>query len=261
MKEIADKQNWPYYAVKYWMEKYNIPRRSRVESSFYAYWNRHNNGGHNAPNRLIRKLSIKEIKDLYYKKGHSAKEVGRFLGRGESGIYKFMRKHNLSRRSSAETNSIIYDKQDPSFHLKEYLTPEEEKLKIAGIMLYWAEGAKAQKVLGTNRKRHAIDLANSDPEMIKLFLKFLREICGVDENRLRVLIYCYANQNVNSLRNYWQKISGIPLKQFIRPYVRQDFLPEKIGKMEYGLVHIRYSDKKLFLQIGDWTKQYLNESI
>ena len=121
IKEIADKQDWPYYAVKYWMEKYNIPRRSRVESSFYAYWNRHNSNGHNTPNRLIKRLSVEEVKDLYYKKGHSAKEVGRFFGRGESNIYRFMARNNLLRRSPAETNNIIYNKQDPYYFLKDRL--------------------------------------------------------------------------------------------------------------------------------------------
>ena len=141
------------------------------------------------------------------------------------------------------------------------LKAKEEKLKIAGIMLYWAEGAKAQKVLGTNRKRYVIDLANSDSEMIKLFLKFLREICGVDEARLRVLLYCYVNQDVDFLKKHWHKVTGISLKQFSKPYVREDFLPEKEGKMEYGLVHIRYSDKKLFLQTQNWIKEYLNKTI
>jgi len=172
-----------------------------------------------------------------------------------------MRKHGLKRRLSVETNDLIYEKQKLSYRLKKNLTREEEKLKIAGLMLYWAEGAKSQKVLGTNRKRHMINLANSDPEMIKLFLKFLREICWVDENRLRVNLYCYANQNVDSLKRYWHNVTDIPLSQFIKPYIRKDFLPEKKDKMKYGLVHIVYSDKKLFLQIEDWIKEYLNETI
>ena len=168
-----------------------------------------------------------------------------------------MREYGLERRSPAETNNIAYIKQEPCYRLKEHLTSEEEKLKVAGIMLYWAEGYKN---LGKQIRGGTVDLANSDPEMIKLFIKFLREICGIDENRLKVHLYCYANQNIDSLKKYWRGITGISLKQFIKPYIRNDFLPEKIGKMKYGLVHIVYSDKKLFLQIKKWISQYLTET-
>jgi hypothetical protein len=30
--------------------------------------------------------------------------------------------------------------------------------------------------------------------------------------------------------------------------------------MKYGLVHVRYADKKLLLQIEEWIKEYLKEN-
>jgi len=44
----------------------------------------------------------------------------------------------------------------------------------------------------------------------------------------------------------------VPVQQFTKPYVRKDYKIEKIDKMPYGLVHIRYADKKLYLQIEKW---------
>ncbi len=125
-------------------------------------------------------------------------------------------------------------------------------------MLYWAEGAKYTP----DMRSAVIDFVNSDPRMVKLFLNFLRIICGVDEKRLRVLLYCYANQDIEFLKKYWYKVTEINFKQFTKPYVREDFLPEKSGKMRYGLVHIRYYDKKLLIQIYNWINEYLeNNSI
>lgn len=260
MAEINEKGKWPYYTVKYWMEKHNIPRRSRSEACYYGYWNRHNNGKPVPPFKHGKGLILEKVKDLYYKKGYSAREVGEFFGRSKSSIYKFMRRHGLPRRPPSETNEIAFNRQLPSFLLKENLSRDEEKLKIAAIMLYWAEGDK--NLTKMVRKRGAtVDLGNSDPEMIKLFLKFLREICGVDKKRLRVKLYCYANQDVEALKRYWHRIINIPLTQFQKPYIRKDFSSEKIGKTEYGVAHICYSDKKLFLQIQDWIDQYLNKSI
>jgi len=54
-------------------------------------------------------------------------------------------------------------------------------------MLCWAEGAKTGKT---------VDLANSDPGIVALFLAFLRGICGIAESRLRVLLYAHADQDI-----------------------------------------------------------------
>jgi transposase len=256
--QTAEKKKLPYETVRYWMERYNIKRRPRDEACYYGYWTRYNNGKSILPYKLGKRLLLEKVKDLYYKKGYSAREVGKFFGKSTSRVYDFMREYGLKRRLPAETNNLIYEKQKPSYHLKNNLTREEEKLKIAGIMLYWAEGYKN---LGKRVRGGTIDLGNSDPKMIQLFLKFLRVIYGIDESRLRVRLYCYANQNIDSIKKYWSKITGISLKQFIKPYVRKDFSLDKIDKMKYGLAHIVYSDKKLFLQIKDWVGQYLNKNL
>lgn len=255
---IAEKKDWPYYTVRYWMERYNIRRRPKDEACYYGYWHRRNNGKFIPPYKQGKKLTLEEVKSLYYNKGFSARRVGELSRKSTSRVYDFMRKHELPRRVSAETNNIAYIRQKPSFALKKRLTHKEDKLKTAAIMLYWAEGYKN---LSKRNRGAQIDLANSDPQMIKLFLKFLRETCGVDEERLRARLYCYANQNIDFLKKYWHGVTKVPLKQFSKPYIRKDFLLEKSGKMKYGLLHIIYSDKKLFLQIKNWINQYLNKNL
>ncbi|MFH1712163.1 MAG: hypothetical protein ABH846_02925, partial [Patescibacteria group bacterium] len=94
-------------------------------------------------------------------------------------------------------------------------------------------------------------------EMVKIFLKFLRDICGINEERLRCFLYCYADQHIKIIKDYWSKTTNIPLSQFSKPYIRNDFLKEKSGKMKYGLIHVRYSDKKLLLQIENWIDKYI----
>ncbi|MFZ5366575.1 MAG: hypothetical protein ACOZBZ_04860 [Patescibacteria group bacterium] len=186
-------------------------------------------------------LPIEKVKDLYYKEGLSAREVGEKIGASVWQVIKFMKKNNLPRRDQSETHRLAFLSAPPSFKPKRTLTTQEEQLKIAGLMLYWGEGAKTTD--------STVDLANSDPLMIKLFLRMLREIYGVKEERLRILLYCYANQDVKELINYWVGIARIPQKQFSKPYIRQDFLEGKKNKMPYGLIHVRYSDKKLVATI------------
>jgi len=198
-------------------------------------------------------LPLDLIKQLYYKEGLSTIEIAKKLNVTPWVIIKFMKRMGLPRRTFSEANIERFRKQPTTFSLKQNLSSQEEKLKIAGIMLYWAEGSKPNP---TNRMR-TVDFVNSNPRMIKLFLRFLREICGIDERRLRLYLYCYANQKPENLKRYWHRVTNIPLTQFTKPYIREDFLPEKRGKMRYGLVHIRYSDKKLLSQIERWIEEYL----
>lgn len=195
-------------------------------------------------------LPIEEVKRLYFEEGLSAKNVGEKLGASVWQVIKFMKKNNLVRRSATETNSIAFWKVPPTFKVKSILTDKEKELKIAGLMLYWGEGTKYNDQI--------IDLANSDPVMIRLFLKMLREIYGVIEDKFRILLYCYANQDVNKLKKFWIDITNIPENQFIKPYIRQDFLEKKKDKMPNGLIHVRYSDKKLYNLMRNDTLELIN---
>ncbi len=188
-----------------------------------------------------------------YKDGLSVREIAEELGFSIDAVYYFFRKHNIKRRSRSEARNILYDKQAPSYLLKSNLTIEEKELKIAGTMLYWAEGSKwkGEKI---------VDFANSNIDMIKLFLKFLRDICGINEKKLRVYLYCFKDQDIKQLLKFWSKETKIPIKQFTKPYIRKESDVSKKGRMKYGLVHIRYADKKLLnlikLFIENYSRQF-----
>lgn len=192
-------------------------------------------------------LSKKDIRHLYYGEKCSVREIAEKFKVPLDSVYRLMKRYNFPRRSLLEANHICFQKKPLSFSLKTRLSGKERHLKIAGTMLYWAEGAKGNCT---------VDLANSNPEMIIIFLKFLRKICGVNEKRLRCFLYCYSDQDIDAIKKYWSKTTRISLTQFTKPYIRKDFLPEKSGKMKYGLAHIRYNDKKLLLQIQKWINEY-----
>ena len=208
--------------------------------------------GEIAQERLLRDaVSPEQLRNWYWNEQRSVPEISKSSGVNQHVLYELMRKHQISHRSWSETSYLFSKTTRPQFCAKTVLDSEEEKLKVAGIMLYWAEGTKG---------RHAVDFANSDPEMIRLFLKFLREICGVAEGRLRVYMYCHGNPDeVDTLKQYWRQLTDIPLEQFSRPYVRKGN-PHRSGRiMLHGLVHIRYSDKKLIDLINRWIIEYVEE--
>ena len=202
------------------------------------------------PMATIDEKTLKQVKKLYYLEKLSVQDVANQLGVSIDAVFYCMRKNKLPRRKSNESNSINFERCNPSFELKKINSEKLRILKVIGTMLYWGEGYRA----GTTM----VDFANSDRDMIILFLRFLRAICGVDEKRLRVYSYFYSNQDTDKNINYWSKLTKIPKNQFTKPYIRKDFRKDKIDKMPYGLIHIRYSDKKLLNLIKSWIEEYKN---
>lgn len=200
-------------------------------------------------------LPLETVKKLYYAQKLTAQEVGENLGTTSSVVYKFMKRKRLPRRAIQESNRIRFEKSPLSFRIKTNRSPEEENLRIAGIMLYWGEGSRIR----AKSNNWTVEFSNSNPRMIELFLRFLRRVCGIQEGKLRLHLYYYTNQNLDVLKTYWHKITGIPLPQFTRPYARDDFNLNKVDKMKYGMVHIRYSDKRLLLQVEKWIEEYIQK--
>ena len=181
-----------------------------------------------------------------YQEGFTAKEIASSLEVGIKTVYSTLKRFGVQRRSPASSNTLRYRRSKTSFQKPETLTHDENCLKIAALALYWGEGYKGER-------SNTVDLANSDPAIIKVFLRFLREILHVDELRLRVYLYCFSDQDTTDLIRYWSGELGIPRSQFQKPYIRP--MEPSIRKMRYGLVHVRYSDKRLLEYLVQEIKQ------
>src|SRR3990167_1756493 len=200
----------------------------------------------------INEKEYENIRNLYQERRLSMQEISEIYKVPLDAIVYFFKRHKIPRRNRTESNRILFERKATAFKEKEKLSAHEEKLRIAGVMLYWAEGSNALTA-------DKVDFVNSNPEMIMLFMQFLRKICRIDETKLRVLLYCYANQNKEYLKDFWSSVTNIPITKFTKPYVREDYKPEKEGRMKYGLIHIRYYEKKLLLLLWKWRKEIAKE--
>lgn len=189
---------------------------------------------------------IERVKNLYINERLGVREVAERMGVSFWRVYDFMRQHEIPRRRGSEQNYATY-KHKPQFSLRQALTREDEQLRIAGVMLYLGEGAKRGGV---------VDFSNCDPDLIKVFVTFLRRVCGISESRVRAYLYAYADQDIGQLQAYWSEATKIPLHQFIKPYVRQLTPNLSRRKMPFGLLHIRYSDTRLLQLILRWGQEF-----
>ncbi len=189
--------------------------------------------------RLDQKL-YPQIKALY-ESGFPMTRIAKHYNVTLDTVTYAMRKGKIPRRNMKEVQALRFKQKIPSFTINKPKTQAEKNIITTGVALYWAEGYKTNRAKG-------IDFANSDPSMILVFMKFLRTCYELDESRLRASLYAYSDQNINELTDYWSNVTAIQKSQFIKPYIRTDF---KIygRKMKYGLVHVRYNDKKLLFDI------------
>lgn len=108
--------------------------------------------------------------------------------------------------------------------------------KILCSMLYWAEGAKSRHDLLT--------FINSDPKMIKLFLKFLRNCFPLDESKFRILLHLHQYHNEAEIKNFWSKVTGVPITQFNKSF-RKENTKNRTRKNYMGTISLRYYNSEV----------------
>lgn len=103
------------------------------------------------------------------------------------------------------------------------LTEKERQLFLAA--LYWGEGTKKD-----------FSLTNSDPEMVKVFTKGLKEVLKIPSSRLRVSLRIYEDLDKDRCLAFWSKIIGIQPEQFVSVIILKG---KKVGKLNYGICRVR----------------------
>lgn len=116
---------------------------------------------------------------------------------------------------------------------------------IAGVMLYWAEGDKSKKT-------ECVKFSNSDPEMIKLMMRWFRSFCNVPENKFRIALHIHTLHCRKNIEKYWSKITKIPLSQFHKTQIKPTTLKLRKKPLYNGTCSVRISTKDLFRKIMGW---------
>lgn len=93
--------------------------------------------------------------------------------------------------------------------------------------LYWGEGTKRD-----------FSLTNTDPDLIRVFVHFTRDVLGISKEELRPSIRIYEDLDKEICLAFWASVIGIPKENF----VNVNILPgKKKGKLKYGMCRLRIS--------------------
>lgn len=195
------------------------------------------------------------------KKGESIKDIAKILGVAKSSVSVWVRdikltKKQLSTLSSKGILKNVIEKRRARRLSNEQIKREEimslagldiakiskHELRLIGLCLYWGEGSKTNHGVAS--------VSNSDPMVIKVMMKFFREICLVEESKFRGYIHTYSHLNAKVSEKYWSQVSGIPQCNFYKTYIKRSVSSKgKKDKLPYGTFDIYVCDTKLFLQI------------
>jgi hypothetical protein len=135
-----------------------------------------------------------------------------------------------------------------------------KELSIAGAILYCCEGTKLRR--DKRRKNDVyhwvIEFTNSNSNLIRLFLSFLRKIIKIDESRLKGQLFIYDDLDKKMLEGRWSKITGICLNNFNKTIVfrSKNF---KYKPNPNGTFKIRYHSKEAFQKLRAITHRMLGD--
>jgi hypothetical protein len=136
-----------------------------------------------------------------------------------------------------------------------------DKLFVAGVSLYWAEGYK-KGAYGSKYK--SVDFTNSDPEMIKIMMKFFRKFCKINEDKFKLLLMAHPNINIDKTISFWSDITKLPRSQFTKTQTaisKSSKFKRPINSLLHGTIHIRVYDVVMFYKVIGWINGLKNTLI
>ncbi len=164
------------------------------------------------------------------KQGKSYSQIKSELNLSKSTLSLWLRKYPLSReqinllRGKSEVRIEKYrqtmqKKRDQ--RLAQYYREEKKKwlplslreLFLAGLFLYWGEGAKTV--------RHIVSINNTDPDVLKFALYWMRVALKIPKDKIQVYLHLYSDMKIDREIDFWSKALNMPKNLFSRPYIKK----------------------------------------
>lgn len=124
---------------------------------------------------------------------------------------------------------------------------------IAGLMLYWAEG---------NKSTHSAAVANSDPRVIRFMARWFKEFFQVANHEFSIYLHLHTGQNENKIKRYWSKLTGVPIQNFGKSFVKPEGSGYRKNVLYNGTVRLtvrRRGSTYLLFEILGSLNRFLNQ--
>lgn len=103
-----------------------------------------------------------------------------------------------------------------------------ETYRLFGAALYWAEGNKSR----------SFEITNSDPHFILFMVKWFEKVFNVKAKQLTAWLNFYSQQNEFELKQFWSELTGIPIDNFGKGYIKPANKGYKKNNLYFGTIKI-----------------------
>jgi Helix-turn-helix len=122
----------------------------------------------------------------------------------------------------------------------------------AGCMLYWAEGSKG---------RNTAALTNSDPEVLRFFMAFLREYFSVPDHKVRVRCHLFPDhaERQRDVEQFRLDLLELPSECLTRSAVNvysKYSQRKRINRLPYGTCRVAVHDTAILQHIYGAIQEY-----
>jgi transcriptional regulator with XRE-family HTH domain len=132
-------------------------------------------------------------------------------------------------------------------------TLSEREIRIAGAIAYWCEGAKSKPYA----PRRRVSFINSDPELVRLFLRFL-EVAAIPRDRLTFRVYIHEHADIVAAGRFWAAVTLADQSQFRSPTLKRHnprTLRKNVSGGYHGCLRIDVlRSSALYHQIEGWAR-------
>ena len=209
-------------------------------------------------------------RDLRRHRAMSVKEIARVVGVARSSVSLWVRDipltddqlESLRQRNPAYNRQLRGANRNAERGRARRLAYQQEgrsmaqrgdTLHVAGVMLYWAEGDK--------RSRNAARVSNSDPEVLKLFMRFLRECLEVPDEQLKITCNLFADHVDRQweIEQFWLEALDLPrtrlCKSFVNVYSKYS-QKKRQNKLPYGTTRVTVHSTRVVQGIFGAIQEY-----
>ncbi|OGM89041.1 hypothetical protein A3J77_02065 [Candidatus Wolfebacteria bacterium RBG_13_41_7] len=134
----------------------------------------------------------------------SEERIKELTSRNEKRIENYRK---TRQRQKEEILKKIYQKEKA-----EIFPLSKRDLFIAGLFLYWGEGAKT--------KDAEVSLSNTNPAMAKFFVYWLENSLKIDRNKIKIKLHLYKDMDIRKEIDFWTKELKFSESQFTKPYIK-----------------------------------------
>ena len=201
--------------------------------------------------------------------GAPIKEIARRVGVAPSSVSRWVRdirltpaqEQELLRRNPAYNRQLSGTAKQAANRRVERIAYQDdgrrlalqgEGCHVAGCMLYWAEGEK---------DRNAVRFSNSDPEMVRFFVSFLKTYFDLRDEEIRITCYLFADhvQRQREIEHFWLEVAQLSTQSLCKSYVNvysKYSQKKRVNKLPYGTVRVTVTRTRVIQSIYGSIQEY-----